>query len=127
MRRAKCSSRLRISPCNLRFLLVLLKVPFRLEVLNLDFFQNRYVIARLSVSHYFPSARLVISNFSEDLHENNFTMSLFFDKRIFPFLEEEDITSLEEKGIENPADFLRASVSKVRISNYLKLIQLFYK
>lgn len=40
-------------------------------------------------------------------------MSLFFDKRIFPFLEEEDITSLEEKGIENPADFLRASVSKV--------------
>mgnify|MGYP003333716786 CR=1 FL=1 len=39
--------------------------------------------------------------------------SLFFDKRRFPFLEEEDITSLEEKGIENPADFIRASVSEV--------------
>jgi len=40
-------------------------------------------------------------------------MSLFFDKRRFPFLEEEDIESLEKKGIENPADFLRASVSEV--------------
>jgi hypothetical protein len=50
-------------------------------------------------------------------------MSLFFDKRIFPFLEEEDITSLEEKGIENPADFLRASVSKVGNYQFTKKIK----
>ncbi|CAG5082643.1 Oidioi.mRNA.OKI2018_I69.PAR.g10174.t1.cds [Oikopleura dioica] len=49
---------------------------------------------------------------------------MFFDKRQFPFLKDEDIQSLANKGIENAADFLRASLTQLDESCNLTIKQI---